>query len=319
MAKPLTSVKRCYVVLLWLALLATFAPFVVRCVRGIRAPYELDYGEGVILWQVAHIFNLKEAFGTMQKVPYMVFHYTPLYHVLSRLAGSIVGDRLVAGRLISFLSALAIGVILGRLVFRCLPARIPAPLRLAGAATGGLICYSLETMQWMRFMRVDGLALALSFLGLYWFIVGLRRPVLEYAAFFCFFLAIFTKQTMLAAPAACSLAAMVANPKRSLRLILLLASCGLVTLAVLMYATDGRVVQHWILYNNRNPFSLSRLYKLLRYNILSMKVLAILAGSQIIGYWYRFASFSPSAGFARIRAGLQHSLNRRSHYCPANA
>ena len=46
-----------------------------------RYPHELDYGEGILLWQAAHVFTLREAYHPIQNFPYIVFHYPPLYHV----------------------------------------------------------------------------------------------------------------------------------------------------------------------------------------------------------------------------------------------
>jgi hypothetical protein len=46
-----------------------------------RYPHELDYGEGIVLWQAAHVFTLREAYHPIQNFPYIRI---PLPAALSR-------------------------------------------------------------------------------------------------------------------------------------------------------------------------------------------------------------------------------------------
>ncbi len=89
-----------YLLVLWAALLSRPAAFLVRSWGALHYPFELDYGEGVLLWQAQQITNLKFAFRSITEFPHMVFHYPPVYHVASRLFEPATGDLLVAGRLV---------------------------------------------------------------------------------------------------------------------------------------------------------------------------------------------------------------------------
>ena len=72
-------------------------------VAAIRYPFELGYGEGIV-WQQAALIPGPRMYSSSQELPFIVFHYPPLYHLLARAALSIQPDFLAAGRLVSALS-----------------------------------------------------------------------------------------------------------------------------------------------------------------------------------------------------------------------
>src|SRR5258706_12904830 len=77
------------------------------------------------------------------------------------------------------------------------------PAALAGALAAGLLLVTLRPIQgWAYTMRIDLLAIALEFLGMYLALRSLRQPALAFAAAVGFVLAVYTKQTGIAgAPA----------------------------------------------------------------------------------------------------------------------
>src|SRR4051812_21764745 len=85
--------------------------FLIRAMFALKTPAELDYGEGIVMWQAAHVTDLKTAYHPMHVYPHIVFHYTPLYHLASRAMSAVTGDLLVAGRLVSVLSLAGVCVI----------------------------------------------------------------------------------------------------------------------------------------------------------------------------------------------------------------
>ena len=87
-------------------------------------PYELDYGEGIVLWQAQHIFQQQHAYGSLDDSPYIVYHYPPLYHYAARLLAETRLEPLAAGRLVSLLS------VYGAVLF------------------GGLLVYGLTRRRW---------------------------------------------------------------------------------------------------------------------------------------------------------------------------
>jgi hypothetical protein len=108
-------------------------------------------------------------------------------------------------------------------------------------------------------MRVDALAILLSFTGLALFVIARRRPVLAFLSFACFVAAVYTKQTVVAAPAACLLLAFVEKPRFSVRLLAFAISVGVMVLFMLHTVTDGLFLHHIIGYN-QNPFFLRHMF-----------------------------------------------------------
>lgn len=80
----------------------------------LRWPYELDYGEGIV-WQQTNMMFTDRAYGAIDGVPGIVFHYTPLYHVMTRGLSEVTGtDMLYAGRLVSIISTLLSVIVVAR-------------------------------------------------------------------------------------------------------------------------------------------------------------------------------------------------------------
>ena len=298
-----------YLLVFWAALLSRAVAFLARSWGALHYPFELDYGEGVLLWQARQITDLKLAFRSITEFPHMVFHYPPLYHVASRLFEPATGDLLVAGRLVSVLSTLGIGVLSGLIVWYVLPRRMPLSVRATGAIAGAALCFSVDSLGWAVYMRVDIFAVFLEFAGIYLYLQGSRRPLLEYAAFFCFFLALYTKQTMIAGPLACGIVAFLIAPGRAVKQVGLLIACAGVTLAALEVLTHGFFVQHLFLYN-RNPMSLAALVSILRPNVLAMGSMTAAAVAMPLAF-LNVVLTRPGGRLARFRAAMIHSPSHR--------
>jgi hypothetical protein len=294
-----------YLLVFWATLLSRAVAFLARSWGALHYPFELDYGEGVLLWQARQITDLKLAFRSITEFPHMVFHYPPLYHVASRLLEPATGDLLVAGRLVSVLSTLGISVLSGLIVWSVLPRRMPLTVRATGAIAGAALCFSVDSLGWAVYMRVDMFALFLEFGGIYLYLQGGRRPSLEYAAFFCFFLALYAKQTMIAGPLACGIVALLIAPGRAVKQGGLVIACAGVTMAALVLLTRGLFFQHLFLYN-RNPMSLATLVSILRPNVLAMGSMAAAAVALPVAFLTGMLA-RPSGRLARFRAAMLHS------------
>lgn len=239
------------------ALLAWHAyHFAAGSIRGILYPHELDYGEGIVWFQVQQLFA-GDAFGDISRFPTVVFHYTPLYHFLSGLLAATGIDGLVAGRLLSVASTAAmvllIGAIVRHVIIQAEGARWVAN---ACAAIAGLsLLVSFPVKIWAPLMRVDMLAFALALAGIYAGLHAIRRPRFVYAAALLFVLAVFTKQTMIAAPASVFLVLLLYRPRTAFAGIATCLVAGSVTLGALTYATGGGFLRHVFAYNvNRFDF-----------------------------------------------------------------
>lgn len=245
------------------------ALFGVREWRAVHTPYELDYGEGILMWQAENVTRPATAFRPLEQFPHLAFMYTPVYHLAAHGVKALTGDMLAAGRWVSFASALGIFLVL------LLQTRsaIPGPPSWGPACAAPLLCANLNTMSWAKFMRVDLLALLLTFLGLWLFQTGRDRPWMRYLAFSLFVLAVFTKQTQIAAPAACLVLTMWRKPWEAARLLGFAVGLGAAALGVFAWLTHGVALTHWFAYN-KNPFSLINMFGILQINLAQAAPLA---------------------------------------------
>ena len=101
-------------------------------VSALRDPIEIDYGEGIV-WQQALLIPGPRMYGTDTALPFIVFHYPPVYHLLARAMALVVPDMLQAGRLVSEIAALSIGPVVVGLVLVAAPS--------AGGGYGGWRCW----------------------------------------------------------------------------------------------------------------------------------------------------------------------------------
>lgn len=295
------------VLLLFLA--AGLATFAFKAISSMRLLDELDYGEGILMWQALHVTDLKQAFQPVEAYPHIVFHYPPLYHLASRAMTPVTGNLLTAGRLVSILSLLSTCLILGLLTRMCFPCGSGRAVRYIASFSAAAFIFTLPTSTWGTFMRVDTLAMLLIFSGLALFIVGRGRSWLAYAAFLCFVAAVYTKQTMIAAPAACLLLAFLEAPHLAVRLLIFTIISGLSVLIAMYLLTDGGFLMHLFGYN-QNPFSPTRLVRFwIEHIAASTALLSVTILFTLIVFRFRGAGLSTL--LQRLRQALAGTLFER--------
>lgn len=177
---------------LGLVVAAQVALFALHAWRFTTFPFQLDYGEGPIL-QIALRFAQGESLypPLNQGYPYVIASYVPLYYVVCGLAAKLTGPSFLGGRLISVLSALALALCCGLVVWDHTKRRFPAFL------AGGMVLALPIIMVWSALMRTDMLALALSLAGFWLFQRGRRTTGIV-----LFALAVMTRWTNVASIAA---------------------------------------------------------------------------------------------------------------------
>lgn len=246
----------CFGALLWRLTL-----FLDLGVQAIRYPNELDYGEGIV-WQQMRAILAGHGYAPIDGFPAIVFHYTPVFHVVTGLTARLGGfSELAAGRAVEVISTLAAGLFVG-LIAGLLAPQSSRPARLVcGSAAGliGLSCWPVS--EWGSLMRVDMIAMAFSLAGLYLAMRSLDRPRLIHLAGLAFVTAVFAKQSAIAAPAAAYAVLLVLRPRLALAGIATSVAAGLAVLLTLTWATDGGFVRHVFLYNV-NRFNLQVALKL---------------------------------------------------------
>ena len=291
-------------------LLVNAASFWRETLQAATAPYQLDYGEGIVLYQASILDNFAWAFKSIDEYPYVVFHYPPLYHLAVRSAAHFTGDMLIAGRAVSIMSGMLIQLVITLLVFSAFPKRLPLWPRVIAALYAGLLINVLDVMRWTKLARVDMLAVLLSFLGFAIFVAGRRKHVWQYAAFVCFVAAVFCKQTMVAAPLACLTVSLFVNRRQATRLALFAVGLGVGVLSTLNWLSGGGFVRHIVLYN-QNTFSLVRMLYEPAANLTTFVPIAAMG----LGYaaWIARQAFEvvQAKRWSRVRAWLVRNSYRR--------
>lgn len=217
---------------------------------AIRYPYGLDFGEGIV-WQQMRLVVSGQAFGPIDGFPVMVINYTPLYYLVTAGFSWATGmGELAAGRTVSLLCLFIAAFIAGAIVFRMLASEAGKGVAAVGGAVASLIILSnYPVLFWTPLMRVDMLALAFSFAGLYLALRAFERPAFVYAAAIAFVCAVYTKQIMIAAPAAVFLVMLLLRPRTAAAGIGTCIGLGLAILAGMNWATDGGFSRHVFGYN----------------------------------------------------------------------
>lgn len=222
---------------------------------AIRYPFELDYGEGIV-WQQALLIPGHRMYGDINQFPFLVFHYPPLYHLVVRGIAALGFDFLASGRAVSVACTLAIGALAAAISFHAAHETTSRIAALAGAAVAGLgvFCY-WPVVLWSPLLRVDMLAVALSLLGVWWMVRSPGHPGRLYLAVVAFVLAVYTKQTCIAAPLATLPIMLIVDRTHGIKAALLGLLLGLAALALLEGLTHGNFLRHILLYN-LNRYSL---------------------------------------------------------------
>lgn len=281
--------------------------FLLEAHSALSSGVELDYGEGIVLWQAAHVTDWPVAYHSVNIPPYLVFHYPPIFHLVSRAFSLLTGNLLFAGRLVSALSLIGVSLLMGGLAWKCLPPVPPAARRL-GAATSGLLIFTLPSSPWACFMRVDALAMFFSFSAITLFVFGRHRPYMIYVSFLLFAAAAFTKQTMLAAPSACILLLYLENRRLLIRVALVTGALGCAPVILLQALTKGEFLENIVSYN-RNSFLLGQLTRLQVEHVVGSG--PVLAAALVLPVLCLLHVRSVSSFPRRILAFLRYSLFTR--------
>ena len=218
---------------------------------SVRYPFELDYGEGIV-WQQGALIPGPRMYSPSQDLPFIVFHYPPLFYLLSRVALLVQPDFLAAGRTVSGLSALLIAPSVMGLVL--LAAQRPGQrlrgFEIAVALAAGLLVVSVHAVRtWGLVARVDMAGIALCMAGLCVGAWANGRFLGTTLALLLCVAALFAKQTLLPAGVAVFLIALLRNPRGALGAAVVAGAAGLGAVAVMQSLTGGGFLQNIIGYN----------------------------------------------------------------------
>lgn len=290
-ALPLRDGRRALAGAALILAVALTAGAVVKLMAGawtaFHDPFELDYGEGIVWWQMREI-AAGRGYAPLGVLPAIVFHYPPVYHVVTACLTALTGaDPLLAGRAVSVASALASVALIGRLAYAATPREVGRGPGLLAAMVAGCAFTGSPTVQyWSTLMRVDLLACALTLAGLWLTVRAVRTPSHVWWAALAFALAVYTKQTAVVGPAAAFAVLWVARPRTAWSFLAVCVGLGLTALAALQVETGGEFVRHVLLYNV-NRFDPDR-WRLLGYTLATQPITLALAAIAAGDAWRRF-------------------------------
>ncbi|MDH5558604.1 MAG: glycosyltransferase family 39 protein [Alphaproteobacteria bacterium] len=229
---------------------AVMVAFIDRFADYVRYPFDLDYAEGPILYQLAKLTAGESLYQPVSQAPYTVSNYPPVYHYVVWLVNHIIGDSQIAGRIISLAGSLVSALLIFTLVRGALhKAYGVAHRNFAGLLAALYFLAHFTVIGWSAMMRVDTLALTFGLLGMQLFVLSLRYPSLAWLCGLSFVLAAYTKPNVMAAALATfGVGLLVARPQ-AIRAFAVTFTVGLSVLAVVAVVTDGEFLRHVFLYN----------------------------------------------------------------------
>lgn len=223
-----------------------------------RFPYQLDGEEGFLLGQALRIREGIGLYLPIDQAPFVVDNYPPLYLWLWSLFLDPEQPSLFAGRVLVGAGVILLSLVFLALGFLAMTGRkkepkilwLPALLAIFPPLFYFLSTYALT--RWAAYTRVDLPALAFTSLGLLAFVLWRRNEKALWLGICVLFLALglWTRQTLLAAPAACFFYLLIRREWRNLAFF----TGGMVALLilpflVLLVLTQGRFFLHVVTYN----------------------------------------------------------------------
>ncbi|WP_413582888.1 hypothetical protein [Bdellovibrio sp. HCB288] len=191
------------------------------------------------------------------------FSYTPLFQYITSLIGQDPEAWLFAARLINTLALVGVGLLLAKINCDWKEGKATA----WDFALPFLLWFSwFSVSNWMAMGRVDGLALFLQVLGLFFYLKMTEKSSIKILSLMCFILAFFTKQSAVWIPFTLMLWEAVRFQKKELGRWTIYFAGIFGGLLVLYYFSGGFVWDH-LIKSNQNQFKLSNLIEMLTSNI----------------------------------------------------
>src|SRR5581483_8896178 len=200
---------------------------------GIFFPYQLDYGEGIVLWFVRQLAH-GQAIYLLPGASYASSNYPPVFLLLGAALDGLFGASYVWGRFLNFAATLLVTAFIVRFV-RGETRNVRAAL-----AAGLFLFGSTFVYHWAPLFRVDMPGVAFTLAGVFcvWrWERGSQQPTdhkrqsLVSNRYFIlsilfFLLALYTKHSLLVAPAAAGLAIFLRDKRAAILFALALAVVG---------------------------------------------------------------------------------------------
>lgn len=212
--------------------------------RAIFFPYTLDYGEGDVFWFTRKLALGQNIYLPLGGPPFDSANYPPVAMLLTAALYPLFGDALTFGRWLNFAAALLIAAFIVRFV------RTETKNTRIAFLGAGLFLGSTFVYHWVPLYRVDLIGVAFALAGIFcvwrWERVtvgapsGARQRIFYLSGALLFFLlALYTKHSLLFAPAAAVLAIFLRNRRGALFFALALGGIGGAIFLLLEILTRG--------------------------------------------------------------------------------
>jgi hypothetical protein len=241
---------------------------IIGAIHNIPRRYQVNYVEGNILNTGALMAHNAVPYPDPHGLPSVISSYGPVTYLLMAGLFKIFGVSFTSARLLVFLSAVAISALLAVAIAKLTGSNWLALL------FGPLYISLPWARHWIYTLRVDLIAVALTLAGLTIFIVRPRRWM--WAALL-FTLGLFTKPTVVAAPAACLIWLLM---RKQWKQAAGFSAAMLLTMMVSLLFVE-RWLGGWYLFHiigtHPDPYLLYRLYTLEKPFVLTQAVLLVMA------------------------------------------
>ena len=276
----------------------------------IAFPFNADYGEGPILDQVMRLSRGESIYPVdISQSPFIIGNYPPLYHLLQLPFAWIFGPAFWYGRTINLICILASAYFIGASLYFVTKNQFASILSAALLPTIPFI------LHWSGFVRIDSLALALSWAALFVIITRRehRRALVLTAVLLT--LAIFTRQSYgLAAPFAAFIWLLSHKPRRrAFELALWTGGFSLAIFLLLNLITRGGFFFN-IVTANVNPFFwdsvedyLDKIWKNMGLLVVLSAAYLVLAGWFKQKVWWVVAPYLVASTLSAVTIGKDGS------------
>lgn len=215
--------------------------YLLNVYTSITYPYEIEYGEGEMLNQVLLMTRGESIYRDITGYPYIIGNYPPIYPLICVPLAKLLGVSFGVGRFVSVLSA----VLLGLLVYRIVKEKTNRQIALI---SGLLFFASPFIYSWTRLFRVDTLGLLFSLTGIY-LVIRYENTKGVYLSTIPFLLAIFTRQTYIAAPVSSFIYLYLKDKGGGIKFIMLFGVLSIIPFLMFNHMTEGQFYLHIIKYN----------------------------------------------------------------------
>jgi hypothetical protein len=212
-------------------------------------------------------------FPNLADYPFLVANYPPLFIGIVALGQKLLGPSL------AFPRALGLAATLGLMVALYRSLRAFLPERASAAALASLFALPWFVTTWAGLARVDTLAILFSLAGL---AIVLRHGASRrsWPALVCFWLAFFTKQNALLAPAAVACELLLARDRRFPKALLAYTLPLGAAFALLVLATHGAAYRHLVPYTAAAEYEPGRMAEsYLQFAVIAAPLLLLVVGA----------------------------------------